>query len=317
MSILYLAVELVQGIADQVNMVFQDSRAYSSTDTNMISWNNKRLWATCHTLNLAVAPLVLARLVVDLFEPRITRTIGQLESLTNPAYLAFSFFRNMVVLDFPLNTGNEDNKPATSMWLCLRTYGDIIRPSYLRSVQSVIHQVSNSTPSCRNASTGCRCHIDSDGSIPAEGYIVEGLHRLPPMLAIELIMPESRQHAIPFDRLRNLRSLSVDIPPMQTNWNDILRPIIEALAEAVAKSPELESLTIIHKVDYPYRDEVAHPADGEYPCFQYLLAKVEKGVHLLLRRLTLHNDDLLLGEYTELVSLISKSRPSGLNRRPE
>ncbi|KAJ6583838.1 hypothetical protein DFH09DRAFT_1075470 [Mycena vulgaris] len=81
-----------------------------------------------------------------------------------------------------------------------------------------------------------------------------------------------------------------------------LEGIIHPLAEAVAKSHELESLTIMHEAD---SSDGAYPIDGEYPCFHHLLAK-KIGKPSRLRRITLHNDVLRLGRYTEhLRSLIS------------
>ncbi|KAJ7224624.1 hypothetical protein GGX14DRAFT_651195 [Mycena pura] len=251
----------------------------------LISWNDKKhLRSACRATNRALEPLILSRLVLDSRTP-----VEQLELLASPSYPGSSFVKSVKIEGFGLH------EQRIHVLSAIRT---ALGPALLQltNLQSVKWQLDNRDPA--GIST----------------LILDALSTLS-VANLEILLPESPPAVLHFNRLHGLRSVSISIGAYRReSWPQILERAVHPLADAIAKSPALESLTV--RTDFyqqPYYD--GHSGEEGQSCLQSLLARVDPGQPLRLTKLALHNDLVQLDECLSnhlrcLISLTLEPPPS-------
>ncbi|KAJ7224626.1 hypothetical protein GGX14DRAFT_694232 [Mycena pura] len=241
----------------------------------LISWNDKKhLRSACRATNLALEPLILSRLVLD---PRTP--VERLELLASPSYPGSSFVKSVKIKGFGLygRRGEVDDEQWIHILSAIRT---ALGPALLQltNLQSVKWQLDNRDPAGISM------------------LILDALSTLS-VANLEILLPESPPAVLHFNRLHGLRSVSISIGAYRReSWPQIFERAVQPLADAIAKSPALESLTV--RTDFyeqPYYD--GHSGEEGQSCLQSLLARVDPGQPLRLTKLALHNDLVQLDEW--------------------
>ncbi|KAJ7174174.1 hypothetical protein C8R43DRAFT_1119541 [Mycena crocata] len=264
-----------------------------------ICWVDKKsLRATCRTVNFALEPLVLSHLIIDPVQ-FLDASIGRLALLADPSCRNSTLVKSVDIcyLTWPELTAFEREGKELLHDL------DVLRQSLVPALSSM-HNLRS-----------LRWQLDSqEDSTGEEASIVDALISLPHFSDLEFLLPESGKSGLPpllpFHRLSNLRTVSLFVPPRTAEWTRILERVVHPLAEAIAHSPTLESLTIEQEnsSDRYHADEernwhldefpnVKHPITyGERPCFHHLVAKVDAQQPLRLNCLQLRGDFLHLDD---------------------
>ncbi|KAJ7203620.1 hypothetical protein GGX14DRAFT_651834 [Mycena pura] len=234
----------------------------------LISWNDKK--TACRATNLALEPLIFSRLVL---EPRTP--VERLELLASPSYPGSSFVKSVKIEGFGLDGrgGEVDDEQWIHVLSAIRT---ALGPALLQL-------------------TNLQCKLDRRDPAGISMLILDALSTLS-LADLEIILPESLPAVLHFNRLHGLRSVSISIGAYKRqSWPRILERAVQPLADAIAKSPALESLTVhTYFYEQPYYD--GHSGEEGQSCLQSLLARVDPGQPLRLMKLALHNDLVQLDE---------------------
>ncbi|KAJ7203777.1 hypothetical protein GGX14DRAFT_698896 [Mycena pura] len=240
----------------------------------LISWKDKKhLRSACRATNFALEPLILSRLVLD---PRTP--VERLELLASPSYPGSSLVKSVKIEGFGLHGrgGEVDDEQWIHVLSAIRT---ALGPALfqLTNLQSVKWRLDNRDPAGISMLI-----LDALSTLSAAN--------------LEIFLPETLSAVVHFNRLHGLRSVSITIYASEReSWPQILERAVHPLADTIAKSPALESLTVhTYFYEQPYYD--GHSGEAGQSCLQSLLARVDPGQPLRLTKLALHNDLVRLDE---------------------
>ncbi|KAJ7187636.1 hypothetical protein GGX14DRAFT_610597 [Mycena pura] len=239
----------------------------------LISWKDKKhLRSACRATNFALEPLILSRLVLH---PKRT-PVERLELLASPSYPGSSFVTSVEIEGFGRRGGEVDDERWIHGLSAIRT---ALGPALFRltNLQSVKWRLDNRDPAGISM------------------LILDALSTLS-VANLEILLPESLSDVLHFNRLHGLRTVSISIGAYKReSWPQILKQAVHPLADAIAKSPALENLTVLTDFyEQPYYD--GHRGEEGQSCLQSLLARVNPGQPLRLMKLVLHNDLVQLDE---------------------
>ncbi|KAJ7020381.1 hypothetical protein C8F04DRAFT_1318315 [Mycena alexandri] len=188
--------------------------------------DRKCLRATCRQTNTALEQIVTGQFSVDTKTSSLPRTVQRLETLTQAPY---SHSTTVTTLRL------------SSSALCRKNHSEMAGKNGVERVWLLlvpaIHSLCN-----------LRCFewpIQEESGPVSENDMVNALSALPRLRELVLWIPPSLNRTIRFSRLSNLRSITLHLSPEREG---AFERVVDELAIAVAKSPDLDSVTTLNRI---------------------------------------------------------------------